>query len=144
MEAAAPPTDAAVQHSGADEMEATGSSSVAKPASKVVAPEPKVKPVVDREKQCPFLLRIFARNNSHHRCARRGRMGRQCAAYSRSSCFDRVEDFWYDRLPVEDELQIYTWCAGFLPLGAHWVRRMLTGRPFATGATLRSRSWPRW
>ncbi|RUS19014.1 Sin3 associated polypeptide p18-domain-containing protein [Endogone sp. FLAS-F59071] len=42
---------------------------------------------VDREKTCPFLLRLFWRTGSHH----------------------RNEEFDVDKAPVHDELQIYTW-----------------------------------
>lgn len=49
--------------------------------------ETKEKFSVDREKVCPFLLRVFCKKGSHH----------------------RIEDFTINRQPVEDEIQIYTW-----------------------------------
>ncbi|ORX51748.1 hypothetical protein BCR36DRAFT_37316 [Piromyces finnis] len=45
------------------------------------------KSTVDREKVCPFLLRVFCKRGSHH----------------------RIEDFTINHQPVEDEIQIYTW-----------------------------------
>ncbi|RUP51190.1 Sin3 associated polypeptide p18-domain-containing protein [Jimgerdemannia flammicorona] len=42
---------------------------------------------VDREKTCPFLLRLFWRTGTHH----------------------RNEEFDVGKAPVQDELQIYTW-----------------------------------
>ncbi|ORX88106.1 Sin3 associated polypeptide p18, partial [Anaeromyces robustus] len=42
---------------------------------------------VDREKVCPFLLRVFCKRGNHH----------------------RIEDFTINRQPVEDEVQVYTW-----------------------------------
>lgn len=42
---------------------------------------------IDREKVCPFLLRVFCKKSVHH----------------------RIEEFTLTRQPVEDELQIYTW-----------------------------------
>jgi len=49
--------------------------------------ETKDKSSIDREKVCPFLLRVFCKRGSHH----------------------RIEDFTINRQPVEDEIQIYTW-----------------------------------
>lgn len=43
--------------------------------------------VVDREKTCPMLLRMFCREHGHH----------------------RPEDFSRERQPTDDELIIYTW-----------------------------------
>jgi len=45
------------------------------------------KSTVNREKVCPFLLRVFCKRGSHH----------------------RIEDFTINHQPVEDEVQIYTW-----------------------------------
>lgn len=45
------------------------------------------KSTVDREKVCPFLLRVFCKRGNHH----------------------RIEDFTINHQPVEDEVQIYTW-----------------------------------
>ncbi|KAI9246712.1 Sin3 associated polypeptide p18-domain-containing protein [Phascolomyces articulosus] len=42
---------------------------------------------IDREKECPFLLRIFTRNNGHH----------------------ALNDFQVNSVPTSDELQLYTW-----------------------------------
>lgn len=42
--------------------------------------------VVDRQKTCPMLVRLFCKNNSFH----------------------RLEEF-VDKQPVDDELVIYTW-----------------------------------
>jgi len=42
---------------------------------------------LDREKVCPFLLRVFCKRGSHH----------------------RIDDFTINYQPVEDEIQIYTW-----------------------------------
>ncbi|KAJ3102601.1 Histone deacetylase complex subunit sap18 [Phlyctochytrium planicorne] len=47
----------------------------------------KPKIVVDREKTCPFLVRIFCKTGSHH----------------------EVSDFGVDKLPTADEIQIHTW-----------------------------------
>lgn len=44
-------------------------------------------PVVDREKTCPLLLRVFTRNGAHH----------------------TVEDFSVRGKEPKDEVQIYTW-----------------------------------
>lgn len=42
---------------------------------------------VDRETTCPFLLRVFCKENSRH----------------------MLEDFIANKAPEQDELQIYTW-----------------------------------
>ncbi|KAI9493288.1 Sin3 associated polypeptide p18-domain-containing protein [Zychaea mexicana] len=42
---------------------------------------------IDREKECPFLLRIFTRNGGHH----------------------TTNEFQVDSVPTSDELQLYTW-----------------------------------
>ncbi|KAI7862856.1 Sin3 associated polypeptide p18-domain-containing protein [Spinellus fusiger] len=42
---------------------------------------------IDREKECPFLLRVFTKKGSHH----------------------RVNDFTLHSTPSTDELQLYTW-----------------------------------
>ncbi|KAI8140693.1 Sin3 associated polypeptide p18-domain-containing protein [Fennellomyces sp. T-0311] len=42
---------------------------------------------IDREKECPFLLRIFTKNNGHH----------------------LLNDFTVTSVPTSDELQLYTW-----------------------------------
>ena len=42
---------------------------------------------VDRKRTCPFLVRMYCRINGHH----------------------RAEEFAPPRLPVEDELAVYTW-----------------------------------
>ncbi|KJE89096.1 hypothetical protein CAOG_00644 [Capsaspora owczarzaki ATCC 30864] len=44
-------------------------------------------PVIDREKLCPFLLRVFVQPHNHHRPA----------------------EFDAGALPTRDELQVYTW-----------------------------------
>ncbi|CAG8484153.1 8524_t:CDS:2 [Paraglomus occultum] len=47
----------------------------------------KAKVVVDREKTCPFLLRMFCKEAGHH----------------------SITDYSTERQPTEDEVQIYTW-----------------------------------
>jgi len=47
----------------------------------------KKKSTVDREKVCPFLLRVFCKRGNHH----------------------RIDEFTINHQPVEDEIQIYTW-----------------------------------
>ncbi|KAG0170516.1 hypothetical protein DFQ28_001978 [Apophysomyces sp. BC1034] len=42
---------------------------------------------VDREKECPFLLRVFTKNGAHH----------------------RNSEFTLTTVPAADELQLYTW-----------------------------------
>eukprot|EP00392_Amoebophrya_sp_AT5.2_P003041 g3046.t1 len=42
---------------------------------------------VDRDRTAPFLLRIFYRNEKHH----------------------RIEEFRQKRINIDDELQVYTW-----------------------------------
>lgn len=42
---------------------------------------------VDREKTCPFLLRMFCKENARH----------------------MLDDFMDNKVPEQDELQIYTW-----------------------------------
>ncbi|KAG2215467.1 hypothetical protein INT45_012788 [Circinella minor] len=42
---------------------------------------------IDREKECPFLLRIFTKNNGHH----------------------AINEFQINSVPSSDELQLYTW-----------------------------------
>ena len=42
---------------------------------------------VDREKTCPFLLRLFYKENARH----------------------MLDDFMDNKVPEQDELQIYTW-----------------------------------
>ncbi|CAG8490882.1 6878_t:CDS:2 [Ambispora gerdemannii] len=57
--------------------------------STAVAPESpgKSKLIIDREKTCPFLLRIFCQEGAHH----------------------KIEKYTNDEQPVQDEVQIYTW-----------------------------------
>eukprot|EP00742_Colponemidia_sp_Colp-10_P003187 GILJ01003396.1.p1 GENE.GILJ01003396.1~~GILJ01003396.1.p1 ORF type:complete len:141 (+),score=11.33 GILJ01003396.1:53-475(+) len=58
-------------------------SAVAVPAGSKAAPTP-----IDREKTCPFLLRVFQKNGGHH----------------------TLQDFAVrGKEPVDDEVQIYTW-----------------------------------
>lgn len=56
------------EHVDAPAERAASPEAVEKPLSKVVQPEPKKRLAVEREKVCPFLLRIFTKNNQHHRC----------------------------------------------------------------------------
>jgi hypothetical protein len=57
------------------------------------------KPAIDREKTTPFLLRLFIRTGGFHRY-------RPLSRPTNS----RLEEFETpDRIPVDDEVQIYTW-----------------------------------
>jgi hypothetical protein len=61
------------------------------------------KPVIDREKTTPFLLRLFVRTGGFHRYVPLGGVLRRDVDF-------RIDDFESpERIPVEDEVQIYTW-----------------------------------
>lgn len=57
------------------------------PVPRGAPPPPRPPPVVDREKTCPLLLRVFTKTGGHH----------------------TVEDFAIRGKEPKDEVQIYTW-----------------------------------
>lgn len=64
------------------------------------------KPVIDREKTTPFLLRLFVRTGGFHRYVPL----RALRGVLRRDVDFRIDDFETpERIPVEDEVQIYTW-----------------------------------
>lgn len=69
---------------------------------------------VDRQKTCPFMVKMYCRINGHH----------------------RLDEFAPPRFPVDDEVIVYTWRDATLLELSQLVRGVMSG-PVATDPTLK-------